>query len=129
MRKMIVCAVALFSTVAWITPAEAHPVRRHKMPQQALRSVIIRPQEGWNAVKEHVAACESRGSYTARNRRSTASGKYQIINSTWARRFGVRSAYLATPEQQEQVAVELYAKNGLRPWRSSQRCWQRRIRR
>lgn len=86
-----------------------------------------RPNFNWTEVKEHIGFCESRGNYTARNRRSTASGKYQFLNSTWAGRYGVNRAYLATPEQQEQAAFELQAARGLQPWTASRHCWGRRV--
>lgn len=114
MRKLIVGTLTvLFSTTVFINSASARST--------------IHPQFSWNVVKEHIAFCESGGRYNARNKRSTASGKYQFLNSTWAGRYGVKKAYLATPEQQEEAASELFNVKGLKPWKSSHRCWEKRM--
>lgn len=113
MKKLLIGIFVLLST---INPAYARPIQRSH------------PNFDWGIVKEHIGFCESRGNYNARNRRSTASGKYQFLNTTWAGRYGVKSAYLATPEQQEQAAQELHAARGVQPWNASRRCWERRVR-
>lgn len=112
MKKLL---VGIFVLLININPAYARPTQKQ-------HSNI-----DWGSVKEHIGFCESKGNYSARNRRSTASGKYQFLNSTWAGRFGVKSAYLATPEQQEQAAFELQAARGLQPWTASRHCWGHRV--
>lgn len=81
-------------------------------------------------VLERIKKCESKGDYRARNPRSTASGAYQYLDSTWraygyAKRYGVSRAYLATPAQQEEAAVDTYRRNGTRDWAASRGCWAR----
>lgn len=66
-----------------------------------------------------IAAAESGGNYTAQNPRSSASGKYQVLDSTWAGYGNYRRAKDAPPEVQEQWAREAYAKSGSKPWRAS----------
>ncbi|MEZ5341996.1 MAG: DUF4214 domain-containing protein [Acidimicrobiales bacterium] len=72
--------------------------------------------------------CESRDSYTARNSRSTASGGYQFLNSSWAAyghaaRYGVRRSMDATPAQQDEAALMTWERDGTRPWYASRHCW------
>lgn len=97
---------------------------------------VVRPVPGGppapasGDVLERIAQCESGGDYTAENPRSSASGKYQFLASTWhdggyAERYGVAHASEATPEQQEEAARELYAASGTRPWNASKHCWGR----
>lgn len=74
---------------------------------------------------EAIARCESGGSYTAQNRTSTASGKYQFLNSTWGGYGGYSRAADAPPEVQDAKARDTYARSGTRPWAASQGCWGR----
>lgn len=57
-----------------------------------------------STTKEIIARIESNNSYTAKNPTSTAYGKYQFLrgtNSYYAKKMGVSSSYLRTPEGQE----------------------------
>lgn len=56
-----------------------------------------------------VLACESGGSPTARNPRSSASGLWQVIRSTWASFGGYPEAYMAPWEVQNEKARLLWA--------------------
>lgn len=72
--------------------------------------------------------CESRDSYVAANSRSSARGAYQFLTGSWAayghaERYGVRSADLATPEQQDEAALITWERDGTRPWAASRHCW------
>ncbi|MGI8425099.1 MAG: transglycosylase family protein [Actinomycetota bacterium] len=76
-----------------------------------------------------VAMCESGGSYTAQNPRSSASGKYQMINGTFqgtkaGKQSGYKRAKDAPPEVQEAAAIELWDNGrGASHWSESRRCW------
>lgn len=70
-----------------------------------------------------IKQCESGGSYTAQNAHSTASGAYQVLDSTWNRYGGYARAKDAPPEVQEQFAQQLYNRSGTTPWNASRSCW------
>lgn len=68
---------------------------------------------GTNAIPAHIIACESGGSYTAQNPTSSASGKYQMIDSTFqgteaGSASGYRSAKDAPPAVQDAAAAEVW---------------------
>lgn len=77
---------------------------------------------------EAIAKCESGGDPTAENPTSTASGKYQIIDSTWAlyggpELTGVYHASQASVADQLTIA-ERIAQDGLQAWNASRSCWE-----
>jgi len=72
-----------------------------------------------------IARCESGGDYGAENPTSTASGKYQVLDSTWDGYGGYERASDAPPEVQEAWAREAMARAGTAPWRASRSCWRR----
>ena len=77
-------------------------------------------------ILHRIAECESGGDWTADNPRSTASGKWQWINSTWRSldaSEGYSRAKHAPPHVQRAAAVELFEAAGTRPWNASRRCW------
>lgn len=76
------------------------------------------------AVLQRIRWCESRNDYRARNPRSSASGAFQVITSTWDGHGGYRRAYLAPRSVQDRQALALYAAQGTRPWTASRSCWR-----
>jgi hypothetical protein len=89
--------------------------------------------EAHGVTLEKVAMCESGGDYTVVNRQgSTASGKYQILDSTW-RSWSVKSgvpgatdyarAKDAPPDIQDAVASWAFEQAGTQPWLASRSCW------
>jgi hypothetical protein len=84
----------------------------------------------WAVLAARIRGCESHGhpgaapDYTAKNPNSSASGAYQIVDTTWAGRYGVDHASDATPEQQDGVALELYRRHGTADWAASASCWR-----
>lgn len=74
-------------------------------------------------ILDKIAKCESGGNYKAKNPKSTASGKYQFLDSTWANYKGYKHAKDAPASVQEERALIEYKKNGTRPWNASKSCW------
>jgi hypothetical protein len=79
---------------------------------------------GQEATLAAIARCESGGRYDAENPTSTASGRYQVLDSTWDGYGGYERAVDAPPEVQEAWAREAYARAGTAPWRASRGCWR-----
>jgi hypothetical protein len=77
----------------------------------------------WAFWGPRIAKCESGGRYNAQNSISTASGKYQFLDSTWNNYAGYPKARLAPPEIQEQKAYETFLRRGTQPWDASYHCW------
>ncbi len=72
--------------------------------------------------------CESTNNYQARHAVSSARGAYQFLTKSWewyghAARYGVASADLATPAQQDEAALRTLQRDGTRPWLASWGCW------
>jgi hypothetical protein len=76
-------------------PHEVRPVVIHAS-RAKYRAVIASA-----TVLERIKRCESGGRYTAQNPRSTASGAYQFLDSSWNGRGGYLHARDAPPEMQE----------------------------
>ena len=83
-----------------------------------------RPHSHVPATLERIAQCESGGSYTAKNPTSTASGKYQFLDSTWQAVGGTGRAMDAPPWEQDMRAIRLFAGGaGAHHWYPSRHCW------
>lgn len=98
------------------TPSTVEPAASRGAPRTAVPAVL-----------ERIAHCESGGEvdpYRAKNHHSTASGKYQVLNTTWDGYFGYVRAMDAPPWVQEQFALELYRAQGTTPWNASRSCWR-----
>lgn len=70
----------------------------------------------WGAIIQ----CESGGNPLAQNPHSTASGLYQILDSTWAGYGGYRRAKDAPVSVQTAKAMTL----GISAWNASRSCWE-----
>lgn len=85
---------------------------------------------GLPAILVRIRGCESGtgpnspGSYTAKNPRSTASGAWQALDSTWTSVTGLPPPARAySPVVQDNFAIKLYNEQGTRPWNASKSCW------
>lgn len=94
--------------------------------------------DGMPGMLRRIGGCESAGhpeapiNWTAQNRHSSASGGFQIIDSTWA---GWVKAYapdlvgmyakarMAPPSDQLRVARAAFERQGTGPWAASRHCW------
>ncbi len=97
----------------------------------------VEPKEQWIATDAGVALpdvlfkirfCESTNNYQSANGTSSARGAYQFLTKSWnwyghAAEYGVASANLATPAQQDQAALKTFEQDGARPWAESRACW------
>lgn len=64
-----------------------------------------------------VMMCESQGNPAARNPRSTASGLWQFLDSTWRATTGRSDrAFQASPDEQTAAAAALWRSSGWQPW-------------
>lgn len=112
-RNTAVLALAL-APLAAVSPAHAD-----EMPA-AVPAAVSAP----TGILDAIAECESRGSYTAQNPSSSASGKYQFLDSTWKAMGGSTArAKDASPAEQDRLAAKLLAQQGTAPWAASQSCW------
>lgn len=79
---------------------------------------------------QRIGGCEccgdpaASGGWTATNRHSTASGRWQFLDTTWAGFGGYKRARDAPPSVQTAKAIAEYAANGTSPWVSSASCWR-----
>jgi hypothetical protein len=94
-------------------------------PQGALGFPSLGASAGW-AIPWQVVSCESGGRNTGPNS-ATASGYYQITDTTWADFGGYAHAYLAPKSVQDAKARQLIQTRGLEPWTSSEGCWGHQI--
>lgn len=79
-------------------------------------------RQGGGDLGARIADCESGGSYTAQNPSSSASGKYQYLDSTWNGYGGYESAADAPPAVQEERFAKDIAVSST-PWNASRHCW------
>lgn len=80
-----------------------------------------------SSIRDRIARCEGWPRYVHRDHgpRSTASGKFGFLDSTWNGYGGYRRAMDAPEHVQDAAFDALYARAGTRPWNASRRCWQR----
>ncbi len=64
--------------------------------------------------------CESGGNFGAVNPSSGAGGAYQILPSTWDLYGGDGDPENASPQQQTQVAAQIWADSGATAWECAQ---------
>ena len=72
------------------------------------------------AIPQAIVMCESGGNFSAVNPSSGAGGAYQILPSTWQLYGGSGSPQNASPQQQSQVAAQIWADSGPSAWECAQ---------
>lgn len=82
---------------------------RIRLVARVSRSQPQRSRVGGDLPPDHVAMCESHGNYRAENPTSTASGKWQILDSSWNGYGGYQHAADAPPEVQDAKARSMWA--------------------
>jgi hypothetical protein len=165
--KLLLIALGISLTLAACTPAEVQTWFLIKTEGEVeLTDEEARAVSNWiiseNAKKARltptvprvmvaISSCESGNgrygafSYSAKNSRSTASGRYQFLNSTWRyvsrsyastwqahgweslrqEALSVGSMRSARPEVQDAAGIVLLEREGTRPWSASRGCWSR----
>lgn len=83
---------------------------------------------GDSATLERIALCESKNDPLAKNSRSSASGRFQFLSSSWEA-YG-RQLWGTTDgkdvfdyEDNTELAEYVYSKEGGTPWMASYSCW------
>lgn len=92
-------------------------------PALAPVAAVAAPPGGWEPLLDCESDWRNKESYNA----SSASGYFQIIDSTWRELGGTQfapRAIEATRGEQETVANRLYDQRGTRPWNASRHCWR-----
>lgn len=102
-------------------PERKEAARLAALTAQRLKAQRSGPSRSGSLPSANIVACESGGSYTAENPTSSASGRYQIIDSTWNGYGGYSHASDAPPHVQDAKARELWnGGRGAHHWRE---CW------
>ena len=117
---------------AVVALADAEPAGPPDYPAPEPEPLAVPP------ILEAIAECESGGAWHGQDGdlrgtapRSSASGRWRFIDSTWSY---VWTDYLgqqpptarakhATPDQQTRAAVALHEAEGTTPWNASRGCW------
>jgi len=109
-----------------VEPAEAVPVtpttgRPQRAPRTSRPSAVpVAAGRGCSFAgptpPDYIRQRESGGDYTARNPSSTASGAWQMLDTTWHAMGGTGSAANASPAEQDCRAAMLWAQSGSSPW-------------
>lgn len=109
----------------------SHSVARPASTLSQKLVLAVRPQmlrSGFSATELRIRSCESgdgHGSYNyrAENSRSTASGAWQFLDSTWDGFGGYHHAASAPPVVQDRKARLTFDASGYSPWNASRSCW------
>lgn len=86
------------------------------------------PEVGARALMERIALCESQNDPTAKNSRSSASGRFQFLKSSWEA-YGrelwgsTEGKDIFSEKDNTELAYFVYEKYGTSPWESSRYCW------
>lgn len=119
----------------WTPPLLVDDPQAVRKPVQTPRAITVRAPirpEPSVGLLERIAQCESGGNYLAQNPHSSASGKYQVLDSTWrgwlrARHPELAGAYPhardAPASVQDDVALWAFTVEGPAPWYPSRSCW------
>lgn len=127
------------TTARVVLAAPPRPPRASRAATAPRQAPVYAEIDGMPGLLRRIGGCESSGAgptgainWTAQNRTSSASGGFQILDSTWA---GWVKAYapdlvgkyakarLAPPEDQLRVARAAFERQGTGPWKASRGCW------
>lgn len=78
-----------------------------------------------SALPLRIGMCESGYQWNAKNPRSTASGVYQYLSSTWKNTpEGKQGKSVLDPKANINAAIRHIATKGTSPWNASRKCWK-----
>lgn len=97
-----------------------------KAPKRRVEATYTPKQD--MGVMERIAACESKNVATAKNPRSSASGRFQFLKSSWEyygkQKWGtLEGKDVFNYEQNTELAYWVYEREGVTPWLASKYCW------
>jgi septal ring factor EnvC (AmiA/AmiB activator) len=93
--------------------------RLERISEQQAQTEVNRWFGDW-AIPQSIVMCESGGNFGAVNPSSGAGGAYQILPSTWELYGGDGDPEDASPQQQTQVAAQIWADSGATAWECAQ---------
>ena len=109
--------------VQQLQAAQAQQAAEAAQAQQASAAQAQQTVAGWVgqwAIPQAIVMCESGGNFGAVNSSSGAGGAYQILPSTWRLYGGSGSPQNASPQQQSQIAAQIWADSGPSAWECAQ---------
>lgn len=89
--------------------------RLERISQREARDEVNQWFGDW-AIPESIVMCESGGDWNAVNPSSGAGGAYQILPSTWELYGGEGKPQDASPQEQSEIAAQIWADSGAAAW-------------
>ena len=106
----------------WKDKAERLEAVSRSRKRTGRRAVARGKQRSGSRSLEQIKQAESGGNYNAKNPRSSASGAYQFLDTTWRSVTGLPGSARDYPKAtQDEAARKLYAAQGSAPWAASAR--------
>lgn len=103
-------------------------IRPHQVMQAEVP--LVAPVAPFPAILERIATCESQNNPHAKNKYSSASGRFQFLWSSWnyyGKQLWGEDFYeknIWSYEDNTELALYVYKLNGTKDWNESKHCWQ-----
>ncbi|MQA75990.1 MAG: hypothetical protein GEU88_16930 [Solirubrobacterales bacterium] len=110
---------ALSSLQSQVSGWESQVQRLERISAQQAEDEVSDWFGDW-AIPESIVQCESGGNFDAVNPSSGAGGAYQILPSTWDLYGGEGAPQDASPQEQSDVASQIWADSGAAAWECAQ---------
>jgi septal ring factor EnvC (AmiA/AmiB activator) len=112
-------AAALSSLQSQVSTWEQQVQEAHQVSAAQAQQTVSSWFGDW-AIPQAIVMCESGGNFGAVNPSSGAGGAYQILPSTWRLYGGSGSPQGASPQQQSEIASQIWADSGAGAWECAQ---------